>query len=99
MKSPSHFSRFHPKFRLLLSLLAVLLTGCVLLAGFGAISKSFAARAGSPPTALSFSSAGSAKTVIASNHGPAPRLDQQGNRSGGMSFLPLHQRSTRAIGP
>src|SRR5262245_48218187 len=99
MKSPSNPNRFHSKSRVLLGLLAVLLIGCVSLAGFGTISKTFAARVGSPQSILNTSSVVSSKTDVASNPGPAPRLDQQGNRSGGMSFLPLHQRSTHALRP
>src|SRR5205814_10484535 len=99
MKSFSNSNRFHSKSRVLLGLLAVLLIGCVLLAGFGAISKTFAARAGSPHAVLSTSSAVSSKSRVSSHPGAAPRLDQLGNRSGGVSFLPLHQRSTRAIRP
>ena len=99
MKSPSNSNHFYSTSRVLLGLLVVLLIGCVLLASFGAISKTFAARAGSPQAVLSTSSAVSSKNGVSFNPGSALRLDRRGNRSGGMSFLPLHQRSTRASRP
>ena len=57
MKSTSNSNRFYSKSRLLLGFLIVLLSGFVLLAGFGAISKTFAARIASPQAILSTSSA------------------------------------------
>src|SRR6266513_4912076 len=85
--------------RLLLGFLGVLLSTCVLLAGLSAISKTFAARIGSPHAVRSTSAALSSKNDVASNPGPARRLDEQGNRPQGMSFLPLPPRNTRAIRP
>ena len=99
MKSASSSNRFNSNSRLLLGFLGVLLSGCVLLVGLGAISKTFAARIGSPHAVPSTSSALSSKNDVASNPGPARRLDEQGNRPRGMSFLPLPPRNTRAIRP
>src|SRR6266850_1704972 len=99
MKTASSSNRFNSNSRLLLGFLGVLLCGCVLLAGLGAISKTFAARIGSPHTVPGTSAAMSSKNDVASNPGPARRADEQGNRPGGMSFLPVHQRHTRAIRP
>ena len=99
MKSTSSSNRFNSNSRLLLGFLGLLLSGCVLLAGLGAMSKTFAARIGSPHAGPSTSLALSSKNDVASNPGPAHRLDEQGNRPAGMSFLPLHPRSTRAIRP
>src|SRR6476646_3943978 len=99
MKSTSSSNRFNSNSRLLLGFLGLLLSGCVLLAGLGVISKTFAARIGSPHAVPSASLALSSKNDVASNPGPAHRLDEQGNRPAGMSFLPLHPRSTRAIRP
>ena len=48
MKNASSPNRVCSNSRLLLGFLVILLSGCALLAGFGAISKSFAARIGSP---------------------------------------------------
>jgi photosystem II stability/assembly factor-like uncharacterized protein len=99
MKSTSNSNRFYSKSRLLLGFLIVLLSGFVLLAGFGAISKTFAARIASPQTILSTSSLLSSKNGVASNTDPAHRFDEQGNRPGGMSFLPMRPRNTRAHRP
>src|SRR5882672_7710981 len=97
MKTASSSNRFNSNSRLLLGFLGVLLCGCVLLAGLGAISKTFAARIGSPHTVPGTSAAMSSKNDVASNPGPARRIDEQGNRPRGMSFLPLPARNTRAI--
>ena len=99
MKSPSSPNRFNSNSRLLLGFLGVLLSGCVLLAGLGAISKTFAARIGSPHAVPSNSSVLSSKNDVASNPGTAHRLDEQGNRPQGISFQPLHSRNSRAIRP
>ena len=99
MKNTSSSNRFNSNSRLLLGFLGLLLSGCVLLAGLGAMSKTFAARIGSPHAGPSASLALSSKNDVASSPGPAHRLDEQGNRPAGMSFLPLHPRSTRAIRP
>lgn len=92
-------NRFYSKSRVLLGFLLVLLSACVLLIGFGGISKAFAARVGSARALPNNHVALSTKSDVASNPGPANRLDERGNRPGGISFLPLHQRSTRAIRP
>src|SRR5206468_3167475 len=99
MKSTSNSNRFNSNSRLLLGFLGVLLSTCVMLAGLGAISKTFAARIGSPHAVRSTSPALSSKNEVASNPGPAHRLDEQGNRPLGMSFLPMPPRNTRAIRP
>jgi photosystem II stability/assembly factor-like uncharacterized protein len=99
MKSTSSSNRFNSNSRLLLGFLGLLLSGCVLLAGLGAISKTFAARIGSPHTVRSTSAAMSSENDVASNPGPLRRLDEQGNQPRGMSFLPLPTRNTRAIRP
>src|SRR4051812_18653432 len=98
MKSLSNPKSFYSKPRVLVASLAVLVTGCVLLAGFGAISKTLAARIGSPTPVLSTSSPVSSNK-LASNPGTAHRLDQKGNRPEGVSFLPVQERSTRAVRP
>ena len=98
MKSTSSSNRFNSS-RLLLGFLGLLLSGCVLLAGLGAMSKTFAARIGSPHTVRSTSAAMSSENDVASNPGPLRRLDEQGNQPRGMSFLPLPTRNTRAIRP
>ena len=99
MNTSSKSNRFHPKSRLLLGFLIVLLSGCVLLAGFGAISKTFAARIASPAELSSNSSRFISKSDVGSNSDPARRFDIQGNRPLGMSFLPAHPRNSRAIRP
>src|SRR5207248_5852794 len=99
MKTPSNSNRFYSNSRLLIGFLVVLLSGCVLLAGFGAISKTFAVRISSPRAVPANSLALSSKYDVAFGPGPARRLDEQGNRPEGMSFLPLHPRRTRAIRP
>src|SRR5712691_4764980 len=99
MKSTSNSNRFNSNSRLLLGFLGVLLSTCVMLAGLGAISKTFAARIGSPHAAPSTSPVLSSKNDVASNPGPTPRLDEQGNRPQGMSFLPMHPRNIRAMRP
>ena len=99
MKSPSIPKRFNSNSRLLLGFLGVLLGGCVLLAGLSAISKTFAARIGSPHAVPSTSFALSSKDYVASLPGTAHRLDEQGNRLRGISFLPWPPRNTRAIRP
>jgi photosystem II stability/assembly factor-like uncharacterized protein len=99
MKSTSSSNRFNSNSRLLLGFLGLLLSGCVLLAALGAMSKTFAARIGSPHAVPSTSLALSSKNDGASNLGPAHRLDEQGNRPGGMSFVPMPPRNTRAFRP
>ena len=84
---------------MLLGFLLVLLSACVLLIGFGGISKAFAARVGSARALPSNHLALPTKSDVASNPGPAHRFDERGNRPAGLSFLPLHPRSTRAIRP
>ena len=92
-------NRFYSKSRVLLGFLLVLLSACVLLIGFGGISKAFAARVGSARALPSNHVALSTKSDVAPNPGPANRLDERGNQPTSMSFLPLHPRSTRAIRP
>src|SRR5438046_1543960 len=99
MISTSNSNRFYSNSRLLIGFLVVLLSGCVLLAGFGAISKTFAVRISSPRAVSANSSALSSKYDVAFGPGPARRLDEQGNRPQGMSFLPLPPRNTHAIRP
>src|SRR6266700_1239070 len=99
MKTASNSNRFNSNSRLLLGFLGLLLSSCVLLAGLGAISKTFAARIGSPHAIRSTSPALSPKNKVASIPGPARRLDEQGNRPQGMSFLPMHPRNIRAMRP
>ena len=77
----------------------VLISGCVLLAGFGPVSKSFAARASLPQVIASHSSALSSGNDVSHNSDPARRLDQQGSRPMGVSVLPGHLRNNRAIRP
>src|SRR6266850_4714776 len=84
MKSTSSPNHFDSNFRLLLGFLGLLLSGCVLLAGLGAMSKTFAARIGSPHAVPSTSLALSSKKDVAFNLGPAHRLDEQGNRASGI---------------
>lgn len=93
MKSCSNSNRFYSKSRLLLSLLLVLLSGCVLLAVLGTGSKTFAAPNALPLAGQRTSVALSSKNDLVSA-APAHRLDQQGNRAGGMSFLPRHSRNS-----
>ena len=90
MKNAPNSNYFYSKTRLLL---AVLLSGCVLLAVAGALSKTFAARTGSPQRGTGVTPAQSA------NLGASRRLDERGNRPAGMSFLPLHPLSNRATRP
>jgi len=100
MKSNSGSHRIYSNAaRLLFGFLVILLSGCVLLAGLGAISKTFAARIGSAQTVPSISPAVSPKSDIASNVGPAARIDEQGNRLSGVSFMPRHPRNVRASRP
>src|SRR5262245_48616641 len=100
MKIASNSNHFSSKSRVLLGFLAVLLIGGVLLAGFGAVSKAFAARNGSPQAKPRTSPAPSYKSDVASNSDPARRLDEHGNRpQGSTSFLPLAPRNTRAMRP
>ena len=79
MKKIPNPNRFYSSSHLLLSFLAVLLGGGVLLLGLTAISKTFAARIGSPQAEPS-SQAVSSKNDPVTNSGPAHRLDEQGNR-------------------
>jgi photosystem II stability/assembly factor-like uncharacterized protein len=99
MKSNSSSNRFYSNSRLLLGFLVVLITGCVLLAGLGAMSKTFAARIGSPHAVPRTSLALSSKNDVASHLGPAHRFDEQGNRPGGLPFVPMPPRNTRAFRP
>src|SRR5260370_39054487 len=95
MKTASSFNRFNSNSRLLLGFLGVLLSACFLLAGLRAVSKTFAARIGSPHPLPNTSSALSSKNHFASHPGPERRLDAQGNQPRRMSFLPPHTRYTR----
>ena len=99
MKNTSSSNRFNSNPRLLLGFLGLLLSGCVLLAGLGAMSKTFAARIGSPHAVPSTSLALSSKNDVASNLGPAHRLDEQGNRPAGTFFVPLLPHKTRTVRP
>src|SRR6478672_1108790 len=98
MKSPSTPNRFNSNSRLLLGFLGGLLSGCVLLAGLGAISKTFAARISSPQ-AESSTQALSSENDRPSNSGPARRLDEQGNRPVATLFVPLNPRKPRPVRP
>lgn len=89
MKSASKSNRFYSKSRLLLGLLVVLLSGYILLAGFGAISKAFAARTASPQTG----------PITSLNSDPARRLDKHGNRPQDMSFRRPAPRNIRVMRP
>ena len=90
---------FYSKPRLLLGSAALLLSGLIVLAGLGGISKTFAARSQSPQAARNNSSMLGAKNGVVSNPGLAHRLDQQGNRPAGVSFLPTRARKTHVIRP
>jgi photosystem II stability/assembly factor-like uncharacterized protein len=94
-----NYNRFYSKSRVLLGFLLVLLSACLLLIGFGGISKAFAARVGSARALPSNHAALSTKSDVAPNTGPAHRLDEQGNRPGSMSFVPMLPRNTRAFRP
>src|SRR3982751_156500 len=97
MKNPSTPNRFNSNSSLLLGFLGMLLSGCVLMAGLGVISKAFAARISSSHVIPNNSSASPFKNDVASIAGPA-HLDEQGNRPPSM-FQPLHSRNTRAMRP
>src|SRR5574338_1543269 len=97
MKTASNSNRLYSKYRLLFGLLVVLLSGCLLLAIFGGIPKTFATRINSAQT--SDSSRVPLQGGVTSTSDPAHRFDQQGNRALGMSFLSRHSRATRAISP
>ena len=100
MKSPSIPNRFNSNSRLLLGFLGVLLSGCVLLACLGVISKTFAARIGSPHAVPSNSSALSSKNDVAIQSWPStPTRRARKSATRACSFLPLHPRNTRAIRP
>jgi len=99
MKSPLSSNRLYSNSHVLLGFLVMLLSGCVLLIGLGAISKTFAARTSSPKAVSSTSPALSSRNSVASNVGPARRLDERGNRPRGVSFLAPHTRNVRAIRP
>src|SRR5215471_9300380 len=99
MKSASNFNHFYSTSRLLLGSIIVLLSGCILLVSFGALSKTYAARIGSPRVAPISCSAPSSKNDHATNRRPAGRLDKEGNRPNSVSFLPLHSRSDHATWP
>ena len=99
MKNASNSNCFYSKSRLLLGFLIVLLGGCVLLAGFGTTSKTFAARVASPQRIPGNSSSLTSQSDVTSNSDQVHRFDQQGNRPRGMSFLPTHHRNTRALRP
>src|SRR5215469_10142235 len=99
MKNPSNSNCFYSKSRLLLGLVIMLLSGLLLLASIGSMSSTFAARLGSPNAGRGNSSAVPSSNNFGSNLEPVRRFDRQGNRAPGMSFLPLHQRHTRATRP
>jgi hypothetical protein len=99
MKNYSNPNRFNSNSRLLLRFLYVLLSSCVLLAGLGVISKTFAARIGQPHVVPSNSSALPFDNDLTPTPVTTHRLDEQGNRPSSMSFQPLHSRNTRAIRP
>ena len=99
MKSASNSNCFYSKFRLLLGLVVMLLSGVLLLASIGSMSSTFAARIGSSQAGQSNSLAVPSSNHFGSNLESVRRFDQQGNRAPGMSSLPLHQRHTRAIRP
>src|SRR5262249_1301951 len=98
MKRMPSSKRFCSSSPFLLGSFVFLVGACVLLIGLATISKTFAARIGSAPAGSSIAPL-SATNHPASSSGPARRLDEQGNRPLGMSFLPLHPRNTRAIRP
>jgi photosystem II stability/assembly factor-like uncharacterized protein len=87
------------KARVLFVSLVVLLSGLILLAALGSLSKAFGARIESPQGGQSDARMLSVKNGVASSVGPAHRLDQHGNRPHAMSFLPLHWGNPRALRP
>src|SRR5262249_22311309 len=97
MKTASSFNCVCSNSRLSIGLL-VLLGGSILLVGLAAISKTFAARIGSPQPGSSIPAL-SSKNDPASNSGPARRLDEQGNRPRGTAFVPLHPHKTHTVRP
>src|SRR5262245_60064982 len=99
MNNASNSNRFYSKFRLLLGLVVMLLSGFLLLASIGSMSSTFAARLGSRQAGQSNSSAGPSSNHFESKLESVRRFDHQGNRAPGMSSLPLHQRHTRAFRP
>jgi photosystem II stability/assembly factor-like uncharacterized protein len=99
MKSASNSNRSYSNSRLLLGSVVMVLSGCVLLIGFGVTSKTSAARIGSPQAVPIASSALSSKKDVASNVGKANRLDKEGNRPRGTSRVSLHPRGTHAMHP
>ena len=99
MKNASNSNRFYSKSRLLFGLLVVLLGSCFLLAAFGAISKTFAARIGSPHGVPGNPSSSSSKNGFASKSDPARRFDEQGNRSSVTPFLPAQPHRNRTVRP
>lgn len=99
MKSPSNSTYFLLRSRVLLGLLMVLLSGCMLLACFGTIPKTFAARIASPQAVASPSPGLSSENDLAYKSDSARRLDGRGNRPVGVSFLPLHPRNSWATQP
>ena len=82
MKNSSNSNYFYSKSRLLLGFLGVLLSGCVLLAGVGALSKTFAARIGSPQAGIERLFSAVHPTLVRHS-----RLDEQGNRLSGYVIL------------
>jgi len=98
MKKIPNSNRFCSRSRLVLGLLVMLLGGGVLLLGLTAMSKTFAARIGSPQTEPS-SQAFSSKNDRVTNSGPARRLDEQGNRPATEPFVPLHPHKPRPVRP
>ena len=99
MKSASDSNRLYSKSRLLCGFLVVLLSGCVLVASLGTISKTFAARIGSSQSVQGNSSALNFENDYVSSAHPARRLDDRGNRPSGASFVPLHPRPSGVIRP
>jgi photosystem II stability/assembly factor-like uncharacterized protein len=94
MKTASNSNYLYSRLRLLFGLLIVLLSGCVILAASGGISKTFAARINSAQTGNS--SVVPFQGGVTSTSHPSHGFDQQGNQPLGMSFLPRHSRATRA---
>src|SRR5215208_5778166 len=98
MKKIPNSNRFCSSSRFLLGFLVMLLGGGVLLLGLTAISKTFAARIGSPQAGSS-TQALSSKNDPVTNSRAARRLDEQGNRAAIERFVSLHLHEPRGVRP
>ena len=97
MKKIPNSNRFYSSSRFVVGLLVMLLAG-VLLLGLTAMSKTFAARIGSPQDGPN-SHVLSSKNNPVSNSGAVRRADEQGNRPATEGFAPLHLRERRPVRP